>query len=436
MIDTKCSTGIEYLDHLIGGLRIGDNIIWETDAGAYIELFIEKFASHSLATNSDLIYVSFNRSPATMVKKLSSLPRQENITLLDCFTSGKGNKDYTFTRFYESDDQQREKIKMNVIWVENPGEISHFAKTLNEVEEKSGEGARYIFDSMTGMQDLWGSEEKTYKFFTFSCPRLYDLNTVAYWILEREAHASSFKANLEHVTQVALEVSHTGGQLFLKLTKAENRQTPNIFRILKFEVWEDEIVFHEALEREFLDLGGKVKSLRLKRGLTQYQLAEKLGVTASYISQLERNIVSPSINSLIMIMDELQTNPAYLFSLYKSDPQKIVCRKSQYHPFPLTRFKEDKVKCQLAVNTTENRRMQPMLVTIEPNSDLPGHLFSHKGDEFILILKGELEMDMENDKHLLREGDSIYLDSSTPTSWRNAGEVPVQAVWILSPPMI
>jgi len=350
---------------------------------------------------------------------------------LDCFTSGKGDNDSTFTRFYDSESRS---TSMNVIRVAEPDDIAQFTAILNRVEEEKGEGARYIFDSITGMQALWGDEVKTYKFFTYSCPRLYDLNTVAYWILEKEAHTSSFKANLEHVTQISLELSHIGSQLFFKLTKAENRFSPSMFKPQKFEVRDDEVVFHEAGEKEILDLGGKVKELRLKRGLTQSGLGEKIGVTASYISQLERSLVSPSIDSLIMIGNALQTDLGSLFSLDRMSSDRIICRKNQRHSLATVAAREGQAECELLVASTKNRRMQPMLVAIEPDSEFPGHFFDHKGDEFILILRGELELDIENESYLLREGDSVYLDSVVPTAWRNTGEVQVQVVWVLSPP--
>ncbi len=162
----ECSTGIDYLDQLLGELRIGDNIVWETEAGSYVDLFTEKFAKHSLSINHKLIYVSFNRSPATMVKRLAKLPNHEYITLLDCFTSGKGDSDPTFNRFYEESHPE----KINVVKVENPSDVSNFIKVLNEIEEISGEGARYVFDSLTGIQDLWGDEVKTYNFLLMLVP--------------------------------------------------------------------------------------------------------------------------------------------------------------------------------------------------------------------------------------------------------------------------
>ncbi len=433
MENTECSTGIEYLDSLLSGLLIGDNVVWETDAGAYVELFLEKFERHSLDAGHNLIYVSFNRSPTTMSERLSALPNPRNITLLDCFTSGKGGDDPTFTKFYESKSR---RSGINAIRVDNPMNISEFTEILNDLEEKKGEGTRYIFDSMTGMQALWGGETKAYGFFTYACPRLYDLNTVAYWILEKEAHTSSFKANVSHVTQVVLEVSHTSGQLLVRVTKAENRHSSSMFKPHKFEVLDDEIVFHEAAHKEALNLGGRVKALRLKRGLTQNQLAEKLNVTASYISQLERNIVTPSVDSLLMLMEELRVDPGHFLSLDKAITRRFVQPKGQRQQITLPGVGDDLVKCQSLFDTNGDRRMQPLLVTIEPGSKIPSHLFSHKGDEFILILSGEMEMDIDGETYVLREGDSIYLDSSIPDSWRNTGGKPTQAVWVLSPPSV
>ncbi|MBD3182739.1 cupin domain-containing protein [Candidatus Poribacteria bacterium] len=433
MNNSKCSTGIEFLDNLIGGIQIGDNLVWETDAGAYVDLFVDKFTSYSLNSGGRLIYVSFNKSPVTIAKRLSHLPSQKNITILDCFTSGKGEKDSAFTRFYETD---HDSDTPEVIWIENPGNVGNFTGILNKLEEEKGEGTAYIFDSITGMQSLWGDEAKTYKFFTYACPRLYELNTIAYWILERGAHTPSFKANLEHITQIAMEVSQSGGQLFLKINKSEKRYSPNMFKPHKFEVWDDEIIFREAAEKEVLDLGGKVKSLRTKRGLTQSELGQKMGVTASYISQLERNLVSPSIDSLLQLISELHIDPSYFFSSVQSSTQKTVYNKGMYQEINLSGIKESEAEFLLLTGSPKNRRLQSVMVTIQPGTEIPQHIFDHKGDEYIYVIKGELEFTNENGVYILREGDSAYLDSLVPTEWRNMGEVPAQALWVLSPPVL
>lgn len=429
----QCSTGIEYLDQLIGGLRFGDNVVWETEAGSYIDLFVEKFSRQSLIEGHNLVYISFNRSPATIIKKLSALPNQHKITLVDAFTSGKGDNDPTFTRFYEGKDTSQ---SINAIKIDNPTDISQFTKAINEIEEKNTEGTRYIFDSITGMQDLWGDEVKTYKFFTYACPRLYDLNTVAYWILEKGAHSNSFKANLEHVTQVVIEISHSGAKLFLRINKSEGRYSSDVLKPQKFDVWGEEIIFYEAEEKDIIDLGSKIKNLRIKRKLTQSDLAQKINATASYISQLERNLISPSIDSLILLSKELQVEPGYFFANVKESFNDGICRKSQLHPINLTNIEWEEVKCYLLSSTSINHRMQPMLMIIEPGRNFSGHFINYKGEEFIYILKGELEVDIKDKSYVLHEGDSLYLDSVTPSAWRNNGEMSVHAIWVLSPPGI
>jgi transcriptional regulator with XRE-family HTH domain len=105
---------------------------------------------------------------------------------------------------------------------------------------------------------------------------------------------------------------------------------------------------------------GKVKTLRLKRKLTQSELAQKINATASYISQLERNLISPSIDSLILLSSELQVEPGYFLSVDRSDFDNGISRKSQQHPVTLANIEWNAVKCYLLSKTGINRRMQPM----------------------------------------------------------------------------
>ncbi len=184
-MSVKISTGISYVDHILGFLKTGDNVIWEVEAGTYSETFLQRFVEHNLKSGYKLVYVSFNASPSTLTKRLAHLSHLEYLTILDCFTSGKGNSDPLFSQFYE---KEKEGFKGNVIKVENPKDHSQFRIAMDRIEIEKGEGVRYIFDSLTGMQDIWGDENVTYKFFTYSCPRLYDLQTVAYWILEKDPY--------------------------------------------------------------------------------------------------------------------------------------------------------------------------------------------------------------------------------------------------------
>jgi transcriptional regulator with XRE-family HTH domain/KaiC/GvpD/RAD55 family RecA-like ATPase len=428
----KISSGIGYLDHLLGFLKTGDNVIWEVEAGTYIEIFLQRFIEHNLKSGYKVVYVSFNVSPSTLTKRLSYLPDLENLTILDCFTSGKGNNDPLFTQFYE---KEKERFEESVVKVENPKDLSQFRVALDRIEIEKGAGVRYIFDSLTGMQDIWGDENVTYKFFTYSCPRLYDLQTVAYWVLEKEAHTPSFKANLRHITQVAIELEKQNGELFFKVIKIEGRFSRSAFLPKHYEVWDQEVIFPSIGGRRPSNLGDKIRTLRKKLGMTQKELAEQVGLTPSFISQLEKNLISPSLDSLLKLSEKLNTQPIYFLTDGESGPlQKMVIKPGERQDIHLQEMKGTEVKLQLLVSDMLNRRMEPYLLTMKEGAVINGHFYSHKGDEFAYVMEGELEVEIQDEKQLLKQGDSLYIGSIFPSKWVNIGRGDAILLWVLSPP--
>jgi len=368
---SKISSGIGYLDHLLGFLKTGDNVIWEVEAGTYIEIFLQRFIEHNLKSGYKVVYVSFNVSATTLTKRLNYLPNLENLTILDCFTAGKGNNDPLFTQFYE---REKEGFRGSVVKVENPKDLSQFRVALDRVEIEKGAAVRYLFDSLTGMQDIWGDENVTYKFFTYSCPRLYDLETVAYWVLEKEAHTPSFKANLRHITQVAIDLEKQNGELFFKVIKIEGRFSRSAFLPKHYEVWDREVIFPN-------------------------------------------------------------TQPIYFLTDGDSGPlQKIVIKPGERQDIHLKEVKGTDVKLQLLVSDVLNRRMEPYLLTIKEGTVIDGHFYSHKGDEFAYVMEGELEVEIQDEKQLLMQGDSLYIGSTFPSKWVNVGTGDAVILWVLSPP--
>jgi transcriptional regulator with XRE-family HTH domain/KaiC/GvpD/RAD55 family RecA-like ATPase len=429
---TKIPSGIAYLDHLLGFLKTGDNVIWEVEAGTYIEIFLQRFIEHNLKTGYKVVYVSFNVSPSTLTKRLTDLPALENLTILDCFTAGKGNNDPLFAQFYEKD---KEGFRGSVTKLENPKDLSQFRVALDRIEIEKGSGVRYIFDSLTGMQDIWGDESATHKFFTYSCPRLYDLQTVAYWVMEKEAHTPSFKANLRHITQVAIELEKQNGELFFKVIKLEGRFSRSAFLPKHYEVWDQEIIFPSIGGRRPSNLGDKIKTLRKKLGMTQKELAEQVGLTPSFISQLEKNLISPSLDSLLKLSEKLNTQPIYFLTNGESGPsQKMVIKPNERQDIHFPELKSNTLKLQLLVSDVINRRMEPYLLTMKEGAIINGHFYTHKGDEFTFIMEGELEVEIQEEKQLLREGDSLYIESTFPSRWSNVGKGKATLLWVLSPP--
>ena len=97
----RVASGVSQLDHLLGGLYIGDNVVWHDDAGSLAYVFCMNFILASQAQNKPLIYVSFDRSPRNLLENLGTLSENPYLTILDCFTYGKGAGSEVFLKFYE-----------------------------------------------------------------------------------------------------------------------------------------------------------------------------------------------------------------------------------------------------------------------------------------------------------------------------------------------
>ena len=92
------------------------------------------------------------------------------------------------------------------------------------------------------------------------------------------------------------------------------------------------------------------------------------------------------------------------------------------------------MKLQLLVSDVLNRRMEPYLLTMKEGAVIDGHFYSHKGDEFAYVMEGELEVEIQDEKQLLRQGDSLYIGSTFPSKWANVGKGDAVLLWVLSPP--
>jgi len=273
------------------------------------------------------------------------------------------------------------------------------------------------------------------KFFTYSCPRLYDLQTVAYWVLEKEAHTPSFKANLRHITQVAIELDKKNGELFFKVIKSEGRFSRAAFLPKHYEVWDQQVIFPSIGGRRPSNLGDKLRTLRKKLGMTQKELAEQVGLTPSFISQLEKNVISPSLDSLLKLSEKLNAQPIYFLMDAESGPlQKMVIKPGERQDIHLQDMKVTDVKAQLLVSDVLNRRMEPYILTLKEGAAVTGHFYSHKGDEFAYVMEGELEVEIQDEKQMLRKGDSLYIESIVPSRWVNIGKGDAVLLWVLSPP--
>jgi transcriptional regulator with XRE-family HTH domain len=178
-----------------------------------------------------------------------------------------------------------------------------------------------------------------------------------------------------------------------------------------------------------------VKVLRKKLGMTQKELALQVGLTPSFISQLEKNLISPSLDSLLKLSEKLNTQPIHFLMDREDEVQpKTILTPPEQQEIHLQGMKPGVMKLQLLVSDTLNRRMEPYLLAFKKGAMVQGHFHRYKGDEFAYIIEGELEIELQGQKHRLRRGDSLYLESTIPSKWVNAGKGEAVLLWILSPP--
>jgi transcriptional regulator with XRE-family HTH domain len=405
------SSGIDSLDALISAIPIGDNVVWEVDAGTSYDSFIHSFIARSFGDSQKVIYVSFNRSPQTVLSGLGKIISPEHFTLVDCFTSGKGKNDSTFVKFYEKDQSK------SVVRIESPRDIDRFTATLNDIEDNLPPGARYVFDSLTGMQDLWGDESETHRFFTYMCPRLYDLRTVAYWILEKDAHSPKFKANLRHITQVVFDLYKRKNALFIKAIKLEGRQSRDAFAPHQYEVRVGEIVVSLPRKEPVVEVGGRIREARTRQGISQKELADRANVTPSFLSQLESNQVSPSLPTFVQICRALGLNPGQFLDVGKETPAASwLLRKEIIVSRPPVR--EDAAK---VYDVLSGDRHAVRIVVLPPGAAMNRHFFYHKEEELIYVLKGELSVTVGGREERIGTGDMVRLKESFPSRWKNEG---------------
>jgi quercetin dioxygenase-like cupin family protein len=160
-----------------------------------------------------------------------------------------------------------------------------------------------------------------------------------------------------------------------------------------------------------------------------------VGLTPSFISQLEKNLISPSLDSLLKLSEKLQTSPVFFLREGENGTQrKMVIKPSERQETPLQEMKIAGAKLELLVSHVLNRRMEPYLLTLREGAKIKGHFGSHKGDEFVYVIDGELEIEIQGEKELLKQGDGLYIDSAIPSGWANTGKGEAVLLWVLSPP--
>lgn len=165
-----------------------------------------------------------------------------------------------------------------------------------------------------------------------------------------------------------------------------------------------------------IDIGGKIKELRVSKNLTLKELSEKVQLSIGFLSQLERGLTNVAVDSLEKIAEALEVDLSYFFSIPKSN-NKSILRSYEQEIFQVVNSQF--INYHLT-NDLENKVMVPRLVQILPsNTEEDVTNYNHEGEEFVYVLEGILTLYLDNEKYELYPGDSIHINSTTPHNWAN-----------------
>ncbi len=177
--------------------------------------------------------------------------------------------------------------------------------------------------------------------------------------------------------------------------------------------------------------GEKIRNIREKNGLTLKYVAQKAGVSESLVSQIERNRVSPAIDTLLAIADVLDINLEYLFEEYSHRRPVQIIRNGERRS-----INEDSVIFEELAQPCEQDKehaIECYTITIPVGNKTHRGNYGHLGREFGIITKGKGVLHYENESFELNEGDSVSYSASSPHTLENTGNTELTAIWVVTP---
>lgn len=183
-------------------------------------------------------------------------------------------------------------------------------------------------------------------------------------------------------------------------------------------------------------IGEKIRNIRNEKGITIKELADRINITSGYISQIERDLVEPSLTILRNIASELGVTLATFFS---EDTHGGVVQ------IPLEKrtkikFADINMEYEFLTPSARNRNIAPNMEVIffklSPKSWGSNEVMIHEADECVIVIEGTLEYHIDDKVYTVEKHGSIYIPSNTNHFLYNPDEhIEVQAFGIISPPV-
>lgn len=177
-----------------------------------------------------------------------------------------------------------------------------------------------------------------------------------------------------------------------------------------------------------MDIGSKIRAIRLESGLTQEELAKRLALSKGYISQLEHNLASPSMTTLFSVLEVLGVEPSDFF---QETLDQVVFKSSDFSKEVNGDLKHN---IRRILPNTIKYDMEPIMIEIQPGGASIKY-DRHAGESFGYVLEGEITLYLNLKKHVVKTGETFYYKAKKSHQIVNHTNKKAIVLWISTPPM-
>lgn len=204
------------------------------------------------------------------------------------------------------------------------------------------------------------------------------------------------------------------------LRKVRGLNAPAIVQMLKREG-----AIKPSNHKASSSVGPRLRQLRTKRGVSLAEVASAAGISIGFLSALERSQMSASVGTLRRLARYYRTNILDFFDPTESNTPLV-------HPAK-RKVLDAGPGVRMELLAWGNTVMEPHLFRIAPQAG-SGESYTHEGEEFLFVLRGELNIALADKEYHLKRGDSFYFESATPHRWKNPGRSETWLLWVNTPP--
>lgn len=176
-----------------------------------------------------------------------------------------------------------------------------------------------------------------------------------------------------------------------------------------------------------MDIGKKLKELRLQNELTLGDLASRSELTKGFLSQVERNLTTPSIATLADIVEALGSNLSEFF--HEEEEKQIVFSAQDFFV-----DEQEDHRIEWVIPNAQKNQMEPIVLTLYPRGK-SREMSAYQGEEFGYVLKGAITIVQGNKKYKVKAKETFYMSGEKSHYLYNHGNSEAKVLWITTPPM-